>query len=233
MAKALGRQMQDGTSVGYLTPVSSDSLGTLLATGLIDAGVDLLAPCRAEPTSLAVVSLKEGIPSYQFYRECTAERMVSLKELNSNAPRNAIALLLGSLALTSGADADVWASFFCAKYGSGLFTMLDPNIRAAFIHDRDAYAARLNRVLVCTDLIKLSDEDLEWLCGGGDLVKEAAHLLDRSSARLVVVTKGADGAFALGRKRADGSRLEVHLKAAPVTALRDTVGAGDTFGATL
>lgn len=235
IAKALGRQVQGNFSVGYLTPISNDSLGELLASGLstTNTNVKLLAPRRSDPTSLAVVSLKDGVPSYQFYRERTAERMVSRSGLESSAPSDAIALVLGSLALTGGADADVWADFYCKRYGAGLFTMLDPNIRAAFIHDRKAYMSRLNRVLKHTDLIKLSDEDLEWIAGGSDLIREASDILERSSAPIIVVTKGADGAFALGRKGGASARLEVHLKAAPVNGLRDTVGAGDTFGATL
>lgn len=237
-AKALARQLRStgGTpaaaTVGYLTPISNDSLGELLARGLEEAGAQLLAARRSEPTSLAVVSLQGGIPSYQFYRERTAERMVTLESLRGTVPANAVALQLGSLALTAGEDADIWAEFYCAMKEAGLFTSLDPNIRAAFIHNREAFLARLDRVLAHTDLLKLSDEDLRWILPDAPSLQHAAlELLGRSSAGLVVVTLGGEGAFAL---QAGGGRDEVSVLAAPLGGtLRDTVGAGDTFSGTL
>jgi len=234
-AKALGRQVRgsEAARVGYLTPISSDVLGGLLAQQLEDAEVALLAPRRSEPTSLAIVSLKDGVPAYQFYRESTAERMVTLEGLEAAAPSSTTAMLLGSLALANGRDADVWADFYCAQKAAGRFTTCDPNIRAAFIHDRQEFMARLDRVLAHSDLVKLSDEDLQWLSPDEpDLRKASAEMLRRSGARLLITTMGGEGAFAL-RQRDGGELEEVSVKAAPVAQLRDTVGAGDTFCATL
>ena len=224
-AKALARQ---SVSVGYMTPISSDTMGDLLANDLLEQGVSLLAPRRAEPSSLAVVSLNNGTPSYQFYRENTAERMVSVDALLQQIPNNgATCFQLGSLAITDGADADAWADFYVLMKSEGLFTSLDPNIRAAFIKDREAFLTRLARLLIHTDLLKLSDEDLEWIYPGQPLEEAAERLKNSSSAKLVVVTRGAEGAFALfnGQK--------ISIDAAPVNELVDTVGAGDTFMATL
>ncbi len=223
-AKALGHQ---GVECGFLTPISTDSLGDLLADALTDANVSLLAPRDPAPTSLAVVSIDAGIPSYQFYREQTAERNVTLAALEKATPEGAKALCIGSLALTGGADADAWADYFCTIKSKGVFTALDPNIRAAFIHNRTEFMARLDRVMASTDLLKLSDEDLEWLIPATDLDKAAAQLLAQSSAKLLVVTMGEHGAFALTKNH------KVTIKPAKVRALRDTVGAGDTFTATL
>lgn len=223
-AKALGRQQ---SNVGYITPISNDTLGALLAKSLQDSGVKLLANRGAKPTSLAVVSLENGSPSYQFYREDTAERDVTTKSLTSNTPEPMRALYIGSLALTGGTDADVWADYFCDRHKSGVFTFLDPNIRAAFIHDRVSYLERLDKVLAHTDLLKLSDEDLEWLIPNTSIEDAARQFAARTSAKITVVTLGADGAFALIGDR------KIPVEAATVNGLRDTVGAGDTFMATL
>ncbi len=224
-AKALARQ---GISVGYMTPISNDTLGDLLANNLLAQGVSLLAPRRVEPTSLAVVSVNNGTPSYQFYRENTAERMVTMDALQRQIPEaGATAFQLGSLAITDGADADVWADFYVRMKLDGLFTSLDPNIRAAFIKDRATFLTRLERLLMHTDLLKLSDEDLEWIYPDETLFEAAKRLRQKSSAKLVVVTRGADGAFALFEGRT------ISIKAATVDGLVDTVGAGDTFMSTL
>jgi len=223
--KALARQ---GMSVGYLTPISSDTMGDLLAEDLKKDGVELLAPRRAEPTSLAVVSLISGSPSYQFYRQNTAERGVTLDGLKSQLPGGvATAFQLGSLAIVDGDDADAWANFYVEMKAAGLFTSLDPNIRPAFIHDRDGFLLRLMRLLKNTDLLKLSDEDLEWIYPGESLFTAAEKLKHNSSAHLVVVTLGPDGAFAIFGDKT------IIIKPAPVDGLVDTVGAGDTFMATL
>ncbi len=223
-AKALGRQQ---VRTGYLTPISSDSLGDLIATALVDSNVAILAPRRPEPTSLAVVSIHHSVPSYQFYRENTAERNVAFADLVAATPQDAGALYIGSLALTDGADADIWADYYCAMRERGIFTALDPNIRANFIHDRNGYLARFERVIRHTDLLKLSDEDLAWLSPDTEVEEAARQLLARSSAQLLVVTLGDKGAFGLVAER------KVSVPSAKVRALADTVGAGDTFMATL
>ena len=105
--------------------------------------------------------------------------------------------------------------------------VVDPNCRPQVIADRDRYGRHLERVLARADIIKVSDEDLDYLMPGVDPDSASARLLDSGSAA-VVVTGGA-GATRLVTP--DGSR-EI-----PVTALHapvvDTIGAGDTFGAAL
>ena len=219
-AKALGRLEE---SVGYLTPISSDSLGEQLAKGLVENGVELLSPRRKEPTSLAVVSVDGGTPSYQFYRDGTAERMITGDRMLKLVPGKAKAFQLGSLSITGGEDADEWADFYIQMKGRGLFTSLDPNLRAAFILDRDAYLRRLDKLFKNTDLLKLSDEDLEWIYPNESVDEAAPKLFERTSANLMVVTRGSDGALAL-----KGDRT-IRVRAAFVDGMKDTVGAGDTF----
>lgn len=221
-AKTLGRL---GTSVGYLTPVSSDRLGDLLAEELEAVGARLLSARRPEPTSLAVVSVgRDGQASYAFHRAATAERKVSTDVLRTALPEKVDAFQLGSLSITGGEDAEVWTQFFVERKRSGVFTSLDPNVRPAFIDNRTEYLARLDRLLAHADLLKLSDEDLAWMSPKQPPEDAAGELLERSSAGLAVITLGSEGAFAL---KSTGERARV--SAAPVGEIRDTVGAGDVF----
>ncbi|MEM9431344.1 MAG: PfkB family carbohydrate kinase, partial [Pseudomonadota bacterium] len=95
-AKAAARQE---VPVGYLTPVSSDTLGRLVAEDLNRDAVRVLAPASDRPTSLAVVSFNDGQPAYQFYRENTAERDVNEVGLAAALPDETDMLYVGSLAL--------------------------------------------------------------------------------------------------------------------------------------
>ncbi|MEM9778845.1 MAG: PfkB family carbohydrate kinase [Pseudomonadota bacterium] len=225
VAKAIARQ---GQAVGYLTPFSQDTLGQVLAADLArEAGVTALGEPSPRPTSLAVVSLDGGQAQYQFYREATAERDVTLEALRASVPEAAEAFFVGSLAITDGADAEAWADLFTQAHGRGLFTAIDPNIRAAFIHDRAGYLARLERLLGAADLLKLSDEDIAWLAPGEDPRAAARDIAGRAAAGLVVLTLGSEGAFAVS------GAGEVSTPVHPVPDLKDTVGAGDTFMGTL
>ncbi|QHQ35084.1 carbohydrate kinase family protein [Algicella marina] len=223
-AKATVRQE---VPVGYMTPFSSDSLGVLLVRELEAEGVKLLGATSEKPTSLAVVSLNNGHATYQFYRENTAERDITQAALQATLPKGTEVFHVGSLALTNGADAEAWTAFFEEVARAGTFTSLDPNVRAAFINDRDAYLARLERLYSSASLIKLSDEDLGWIAPGEDMEAATRAIFARSSAALVVLTKGAEGAY--------GVTKDETFDIAPVAVpdLKDTVGAGDTFMGTL
>lgn len=214
--------------VGYLTPFSTDTLGRQLLADLMKVpNMTALNPGSDRPTSLAVVSLTNGQASYQFYREGTAERDVTHAGLSALVPAEAEAFFIGSLAVTDGADADAWTALFDELTGRGLFTALDPNIRAAFIHDRDGYLKRLDHLLAGADLVKMSDEDISWLAPGEDPRAALRGMAAKSSAGLVVLTMGSEGAFAI---TAEGA---VEVPVHPVHDLKDTVGAGDTFMGTL
>jgi len=224
LAIAAARQ---GSEVEYLTPVSKDRLGNLLAERLTDSGVRLAAPRLDAPTSLAVVSLEDGQPSYQFYRKGTAERQITWDGLQSALEDRPWVFHIGSLGLSGGDDADLWGRFFLACHDQGVITSLDPNVRPSLIEDRAAYIERLERMFKHADIIKLSDEDIEWLYPDRPLMAAFDHLQDLSSDGLRVLTMGAQGVHARCGK------TNVEVRARPVKTLVDTVGAGDTFMATM
>ena len=224
VAIALARQ---GGQVAYLTPVSTDDRGDLLADRLESTGVVLASPRRDEPTTLAIVTLKDGIPSYEFRRDGTAERQVTEDSLQKALPAGTKAFHIGSLSLIADPDASVWEAAVQTAHKAGLFVSIDPNVRASLIEDPTAYRARLERLFKVADLIKLSDEDLEWLYP--DLDQDAAFdaLVDASSAALVVLTKGPDGA------KGATAHYRVSIEAPTVHGFKDSIGAGDTFMGTL
>ena len=223
-ARAAARQ---GQSVGFITPIAMDNLGHFLADKMISDGVDLLSPRSQKPSSLAVITLNNGQPSYQFYRDDTAERQVDLPLLQNHFPANGSAFHLTSLAIISGTDADAWADFFAQQHAAGIVTTLDPNVRPMLISDCEPYLQRLWRLMNTADLLKLSDEDLEWIFPDLDFNAACAELLTKTKAKLTIVTKGAEGAIGY----CNGASVTVPAHAVP--KLVDTVGAGDTFMGTV
>ena len=110
-----------------------------------------------------------------------------------------------------------------AREAGARVTMLDPNIRPGFITDPAAYRARVARMIGLADIVKLSDEDLRWLDGDGEIAALAAGLLARGP-KLVLVTEGAKGATGF-------TAAGAVTVAATRVVVADTVGAGDTFNA--
>lgn len=224
VAMALGRQ---GANVAYISPISTDGWGDTLAATLAGSGVVLTGGRRPEPTTMARVTVTDGIPSYAFEREGTAERMVTATSLAAALPEPARAIHTGSLTLTDGDDAAEWEAFLAACHAEGRVVSLDPNVRLSVIADPAGYRARILRIAAHCHIVKLSDEDLAALFPGQPEPGALEALRGLTSAHLIVLTRGAAGVTAfLGETRLD-------LPAAPVARLADTVGAGDTFTATL
>lgn len=224
LAIAAGRQ---GLSVGYLTPISRDSNGEKLVQKLIESNVKICGERSTKPTSLAIVSINESVPSYAFYREGTAERQVTHNQLLDNLNDKTSLFHIGSLGLTGGEDAFVWEEFAKMAKDNGVGISLDPNVRPSLITDTSSYRQRIRRLMSITDVLKLSDEDLEWLYEGMEQGEALSKMLSQTSAKVIVLTKGDKGSLI----EHNGSWYEE--PSYPLTKLVDTVGAGDTFMASM
>lgn len=219
-AIALGRL---GAPSAFFSGVSTDMLGEILAETLAASKVDTRHLARSgRPTTVAFVKLVNGQATYAFYDEATAGRMLSLDQLPS-LPGDVQALFFGGISLVNDPAASTYEALQ-ARESAARVTMIDPNIRPGFIAGQeDSYRARIGRMIARADMVKLSDEDLHWLEGPGDLVALARGILARGP-KVVFITEGAQGA------RAVTATQNRFVAATPVT-VADTVGAGDTFNA--
>jgi fructokinase len=134
---------------------------------------------------------------------------------------------VGSLGIIDGADAENWEIFFADCQQRGLMTSLDPNVRPGLISDPDDYVARIKRMMRHVDIFKLSDEDLEWLYPDRQLETALADCRADCDAVLFILTLGGAGS------RAFLGGMEIQADATAVEHLVDTVGAGDTFMASI
>ncbi|WP_299640570.1 carbohydrate kinase [uncultured Ruegeria sp.] len=220
-AVAMGRL---GVPVGMLTGLSSDMFGQQLIDALKASHVDTTHVIISDrPTTLAFVQLSDGHASYSFVDENTAGRMLLPEDLPDQLPAVS-ALYLGGISLACEPCADAYAALL-DRHGSDRAVMLDPNIRPGFIKDQTRFRTRLNRMISRADIVKVSDEDLDWIIPGNESEAAKASLLLQAGPTAVIVTRGSDGAHSY---LADGSEVSVPVK--PVEVV-DTIGAGDTFNA--
>ena len=224
VALALARQ---GHCPHYITPISTDAFGQRLAAHLTENGAVVAGARNNAPTTQAIVSLDRGIPTYDFYRDDTAERRVTFDSIRSDLPEATSHFHVGSLAFVGGADAQAWERSFVDAFERGCVTSLDPNVRETLIDDPTAYRARFARLLAATTILKLSDEDLRWLCPDLDQGPAIEKLLTMTSARVVALSKGPKGAEIW----ADTTHCSVPNP--QEFEIVDSIGAGDTFMASL
>ncbi|WP_170330565.1 carbohydrate kinase family protein [Ruegeria arenilitoris] len=220
-AIALGRL---GAPVGLLTGLSSDMFGEQLADALQASHVDGSHVIRSNrPTTLAFVQLKDGHATYSFVDENSAGRMLTPEDMPDQLPAVS-ALYFGGISLACEPCADAYAALL-DKHGADRAVMIDPNIRPDFIKDQTRYRTRLNLMIAQADIVKVSDEDLDWIVPGPETIAEKVPLLLQAGPAVVIVTRGSDGASGY---LADESETSVPV---PPVEVVDTVGAGDTFNA--
>ncbi len=219
-AIALGRL---GAPTGFLSGLSTDMFGEQLVGDLTASGVDASLAVRSDRhTTLAFVKLTDGKAEYAFFDEGTAGQMLAEADL-PDIPASVTALHFGAISLIPEPCGSAYESLM-RRVAGGPIVSFDPNIRPNFIPDREKHLARMRRMLVMSDIVKVSDEDLAWF-GEGEFDVVAPRWLAQGP-KLVVMTRGGEGAVALGAC----GRVEV--PAVRVT-VADTVGAGDTFNAGL
>ena len=139
-------------------------------------------------------------------------------------PKTVLALHFGSFSLAEEPCGSALEALMQREQNDRVIS-LDPNIRPTLIRNRDGYLARIDRLVAMADIVRLSGEDLAWLEPGTRFEDLAARWL-RRGAKVVILTRGAEGATAVSASAAvsvPGEKVKVV----------DTVGAGDTFTAAM
>ncbi|MDT3397174.1 carbohydrate kinase [Streptomyces sp. B1866] len=213
-----------GSPTAFCSRLSTDAFGEELLRGLTADSVDTSLVQRGpEPTTLAVAQLgPDGSAGYRFYTEGTADRLFTRPAL----PEAARAVSVGTCSLVLEPGASAYEDLLRHAAGRGIFTALDPNIRAGLIADPDAYRARFRSWLPYVRLLKLSEEDAAWLAAPGDPAAALSQWLT-AGPTAVVLTRGARGLTVWTR---DGDEQSVPGRR---TRVVDTIGAGDTVNAAL
>lgn len=214
-----------GQAVGLVTAMSDGFLGERLMSALREEQVDTrLIQRSAAHATLSLVGLDAaGVPSYAFYGEQGADRLLDESVLNA-WPNEVACVHLGSYAAVMGQTARTQRAII-EQAASAAVISYDPNVRLNVQPDKGVWREQLEWMLPRTHLLKVSEEDLDLLFPGQAAAEFAERAL-RAGVAMVVVTRGAHGA--------EGWTAQGHAQVPPVAVVVvDTVGAGDTFQAAL
>ncbi len=212
-AKAVARL---GYNTQFIGGISSDTYGSAVEEELQRSGVDLSLALKGElPTALAIATIDDdGLAKYDFELENTSSFAFHSSWLPIGEPE---VIHIGSVAtmLEPGASELLkWAQ------EKSVPIVFDPNVRPSIQGDKGIYRAAIERWIDLSTIVKLSEDDLDWLYGSEEVVSDWLE----SGLELVIITRGERGLTAIGA----GFRLDVPAVKVQVV---DTVGAGDTIGA--
>ena len=225
-ANFLAAMAKLGAKTALLGKVGNDTFGKLLISTLKNADIDTSGLLMDESvfTTLAFVTLDAlGDREFSFARKPGADTCIHKEELNLALIEKAKVFHFGTLSLTNepARSATQYAVAF-AKSKQKMITF-DPNLRKPLWADLDAAKEQMLWGLEQADVVKISDEEVEFLF---DMNPEdgAKYIMSHYPVKLVFVTCGADGCY-FNNGNAFG-----HVPALKNVKVVDTTGAGDIFG---
>lgn len=207
-----------GRDVDFLTHIATDDRGRRIIEYLENSGVQLVSGSTSAsrtPTAVATIDAA-GSASYVFDIDW---QLAGTSEVGPP-----LVVHTGSIATVLEPGCRATAALLDTYHPSATVTF-DPNVRPALIDDDDTARTRIERLIERCDVVKVSDEDMQWIDPHRSAEQMAATWLGLGPS-IIAVTMGGRGAFAVC---AAGT---VQVPAYEVEVV-DTVGAGDAFMAGL
>jgi len=213
-----------GHEAAFLGQVGDDPFGHYLAEVLSSEGVDVrgLRFSQQARTPLAFVSLTaEGERSFVFYRHPSADMLLRADEVALEVLVGQKIFHFGSITLIDDPVRTATIMTAQSAHTRGLLISYDPNLRLSLWPNADAARTSMMTGMNYAHIVKISDEELEFLTGGSDITP-----LWRAETQVIAVTHGSKGATLYTRK----DKIEMPGFSVRTT---DTTGAGDGFVAGL
>ena len=223
-ANVCGAFSRLGGKSRMITQLGRDPFGNVITRTLNEAGVDTsyISYTTKANTALAFVShTADGKSTYSFYRNPSADMLFEPSDVTEEMLGDCYALHFCSVSLGDFPMKDAHRAAITIARRQGAIVSFDPNLRFMLWDDRDALKRVIWEFLPDCDILKISDEELEFITGVSD-IREALPLLFAGSVKLVILTKGKDGAECY-------SSLGSVSSASPSVVAVDTTGAGDGF----
>ena len=215
-----------GGRAAFLGKVGTDAFGALLTNTLRQAGIETRGLIAADDvfTTLAFVTLdSHGDRTFSFARKPGADTAIRYEELDLGLIDEARAFHFGTLSLTDEPARSATRQAVAYAREKGKLITYDPNLRKMLWRSMDEAKEQILWGLEQADVVKISDEEVQFLFGL-DPEAGAAHILSACRPKLVFVTCGPDGCVYANGKASGRVPGLAGLKVA------DTTGAGDIFG---
>ena len=215
-----------GHRTAFLGKVGNDIFGRQLRAAVESAGIDVSGLLTDEDvrTTLAFVETKpDGDRDFSFYRNPGADMMLREDEVRDDIIADAKIFHFGTLSMTHEGVRNATKKALRAAKEAGTVISFDPNLREPLWNSLDEAKEQVLYGLGQCDILKISDNEIQWLTGEEDFTKGVHWILERYHIPLILVSMGREGS------RAYYKDLIVEVKPFIQKNTIETTGAGDTF----
>lgn len=215
-----------GGTTAFIGKVGKDMFGRQLKTAVEAVGIDtrnLMEDEEVHTTLAFVHTFPDGDRDFSFYRNPGADMMLTKEEIQEDLIRNSKVFHFGTLSSTHEGVREATRYAIDVAKEAGCLISFDPNLRPPLWNTLEDARKEIEYGLSKADILKISDNEVEFLCGTSDYDEGAKMLIEKYNIPFVCVTLGKDGSRAYYK----GMRVEVPGFVQKNTI--ETTGAGDTF----
>lgn len=215
-----------GHEVSFIGKVGNDFLGAELKARVAGLGIntDNLLQDYEIPTTLAFVHKKEdGDREFSFYRNPGADMMLKEEEIDEDSIVQSKIFHFGTLSMTHEEVRNATLKALETAKKNGCIISFDPNLRELLWENLDEARKQIKTGLSYCNVLKISDNELQWFTGAKDYSDGVARLREEYDIDLVLVSMGKEGS------RAYYKGTVVEANSFLQNGTKDTTGAGDTF----
>ena len=214
-----------GHKSAFIGKVGKDGFGEQLAAGLVETGIStegLMYDADVHTTLAVVHTYADGDRDFSFYRNPGADMMLKAEEVNEDMIRNSRIFHFGSLSMTDEPCRSAHLHALKVAEEAGVLRSYDPNLRPPLWPSLDVAKENILELMGHCDILKISDNEIQWLSGKEDYDEGIAWLRSRFDIPLIFLTLGKDGS------RAYCGDVRVEVPGFKLNTI-ETTGAGDTF----
>ena len=215
-----------GGTTAFIGKVGKDMFGRQLRQAVESVGIDtrnLMEDEEVHTTLAFVHTFPDGDRDFSFYRNPGADMMLTKEEIQEDLIRNSKVFHFGTLSSTHEGVREATRYAIDVAKEAGCLVSFDPNLRPPLWKTLEDARKEIEYGLSKTDILKISDNEVEFLCGTSDYDEGAKMLIEKYNIPFVCVTLGKDGSRAYYK----GMHVEVPGFVQKNTI--ETTGAGDTF----
>ena len=215
-----------GHKTAFIGKVGNDFFGEQLRTAIKEAGIDDTGLCTDEKihTTLAMVhTYPDGDRDFSFYRNPGADMMLNKAEIREDILKNTKIFHFGTLSMTHEGVREATKEAIHIAEEAGAVISFDPNLRPPLWESLDEAREQVLYGLGHCQILKISDNEIQWLTGEEDYTAGVNWILERYQIPLILVSMGKEGS------RAYYNEMMVEVKPFLQENTIETTGAGDTF----
>lgn len=215
-----------GKKTAFIGKVGSDMFGNQLKKAVEEVGIDTrnLIMDKKHHTTLAFVhTYPDGDRDFSFYRDPGADMMLTKEEVQKELIQASRIFHFGTLSSTHEGVREATRHALDLAKEAGCIITFDPNLRPPLWESLEDARREIEYGMTKCDVLKISDNEVEFLFGTTDYDKGAALIREKYNIPLVLITMGKDGSRAYYK--------DLRVEAAPFLQENtiETTGAGDTF----